>query len=258
MKALAQNCIWWPGKDADIEEKINRCYTCKSSRTSPARAPLHPLEWPRYPGTGSTWTMPTMLIVIVVHSKWIEVYLIGVTNSTTSIEKLRCCFATHSLPDLLVTDKGLCFTGLEFAEFTRNNGINYELVIPYHQASNGLAESSVKIVKSGLRRMSCGTLETKLSRILLSPTEKHSIPQLELHQQNYWLKGSYRQIWTGRGHPTLPLYSSAKIIRNSIITEPPRCGCFTKTRMFLPRTLTVAPDGWPDMFWRVILPYLSR
>ena len=47
MKALARNYIWWPGMDADIEEKVNRCYTCQSSRTSPARVPLHPWELPR-------------------------------------------------------------------------------------------------------------------------------------------------------------------------------------------------------------------
>ena len=40
--------------------------------------------------------------------------------------------------------------------------------VPWHQASNGQAESSVRIVKSGLRRMSGGTLETKLSWFLFS------------------------------------------------------------------------------------------
>ena len=81
-----------------------------------------------------------------------------------------------------------------------------------------------------------------------SPTGQHPIPQLELHQQNCWWKGSYRQIWTGWGHPYLSLYSSAKIIRNSIRTEQPRCRCFTKARRFLLRTLNLAPDGWPACF----------
>ena len=118
------------------------------------------------------------------------------------------------------------------------------MVSPYHQAANGQVESAVKIIKSGLRRISGGTLETKLSRILLSPTGQHPIPQLELHQQNCWWKESYRQIWIGWGHPPLPLNSFAKIVRNSIMTKPPRCGCFTKARRFLHRTLTVASDGW--------------
>ena len=77
-----------------------------------------------------------------------------------------------------------------------------------------------------------------------SPTGQHPILQLELHQQKRnWWKGTYKQIWTGWSHLPLLLYSSAKIIRNSIMTELPRCRCFTKARRFLPRTLTVTSDG---------------
>ena len=74
----------------------------------------------------------------------------------------------HSLPNFLVCDNGLCFPSLEFSEFTRKNSIKHKLVSPYYQASDDEAESAVKIVKSGLRRMSGGTLETKLLWFLLS------------------------------------------------------------------------------------------
>ena len=30
IKVLAQNYVWWPGMDADIKEKVNRCYTCQN------------------------------------------------------------------------------------------------------------------------------------------------------------------------------------------------------------------------------------
>ena len=167
MKALARNYVWWPGMDAYIEEKVNRCYTCQCSRTSPERAPLHPREWPREPWHWihvdySDCNSRNLLIVIDTHSKS------GATNSTPKIEKLKCCFATHDLLNLLVSDNSPCFTSLEFAEFTRKNGIKHKLVSHCHQASNDQAESSVKIVKSGLRMMSGGTLETKLSRFLFS------------------------------------------------------------------------------------------
>ena len=173
MKDLGWNYVWWPGMDVDFEEKVNCCYTFQSSRTSPARTPLHPWERPREPWhcihmDCADYNGKNLPIVTNVHSKWKEVYLTGATNSTTTIEKLMCCFATHGLPNLFVSDNGTCFTSLEFAEFTRKDGIKHKLVSPYHQATNSQAESSIKIVKSGLRRMSGGTLETKLSRFLLS------------------------------------------------------------------------------------------
>ena len=64
IKALARNYVWWPGMDADIEKKVNRCYTCKGSRTYPTRAPLDPWDGPGNPGTGFTWTMPITTVEI--------------------------------------------------------------------------------------------------------------------------------------------------------------------------------------------------
>ena len=183
----------------DIEEKVNRCYTCQSSWASPARTPLHPWEWLRelrhwIHVDYTDYNIRNLLIVTDAHSKWIEVYLSGATNSTTIIEKLRCCFAMHDLPNLLVSDNGLCFTSWEFAEFTKKNGIKHKLVSPYHQTSNGQAESAVKIVKSGLRRISDGTLETKLLRFQFSNRAPHTRTGVTLVEL---LMKSYRQIWTG-------------------------------------------------------------
>ena len=133
-----------------------------------------------------------------------KIYCTGTINSTTTIEKLRCYFAMHSLPNLLVSDNGPCFISLEFAEFTRKNGIKHRVVRPYHQASNGLAENSVKIVK----RMSGGTLETKPSWFLLSymttPDTTTGVTPAELLMK--------RKLQTNldRLKPSLPLSSSAK------------------------------------------------
>ena len=94
------------------------------------------------------------------------------------------CFATHGFPNPLVCNNGPCFTSLEFAKFTRKNGNEHKLVSPYNQALlNGQAESGVKIVKSGPRWISGGTLEIKLSRFLLfyrttSYTTTRVIPEL--------------------------------------------------------------------------------
>lgn len=60
MKALAWNYVWWPKMDADIEEKVNHCYTSQCSRTSPVRAPL--------------------LIITDAHSKWIRGHKLNYHN----------------------------------------------------------------------------------------------------------------------------------------------------------------------------------
>ena len=82
MKALARNYVRWPGMNADIEEKVNRCNTCQCSRISPARAPLHPWAIPREPWhrilvVYADYNGRNLFIVTDTHSKWIEVYLQG-------------------------------------------------------------------------------------------------------------------------------------------------------------------------------------
>ena len=42
MKNMARSNLWWPGLDADIEDKVKSCKVCQFHRA----APLHPWEWP--------------------------------------------------------------------------------------------------------------------------------------------------------------------------------------------------------------------
>ena len=84
-----------------------------------------------------------------------------------TIEKLRTIFATHGLPERIVTDNGAVFTSEEFENFLNGNGIAHTRTAPYHPASNGLAERSVQTFKQGIKRLREGTVETKLSQFLL-------------------------------------------------------------------------------------------
>ena len=90
------------------------------------------------------------LVVIDSHSKWIEVKHMSSITTERTIDELRLIFATHGLPEEVVSDNGPQFTSTEFAEFMRKNGIKHTLVPPYHPQSNGAAERSVRVVKDAL------------------------------------------------------------------------------------------------------------
>ena len=89
----------------------------------------------------------TLLIIVVVYSKWMEVLIVPSTTSSAAIEKLRVTFVTHRLPETLVSDNCPGFVSREFEEFLRPNGIKHLTTAPYHPSSNGLAKRAVQIVK---------------------------------------------------------------------------------------------------------------
>jgi hypothetical protein len=129
MKSLARSYVWWPGLDSDIVSTVQHCGTCQENRSSPPKAPLHPWEWPSTPWTrihidhAGPFHGKLFLIIIDSHSKWMDVHIVNSTSAETTISKLCSVFATHGLPEQLVSDNGSGFTSAEFKKFLADNGI---------------------------------------------------------------------------------------------------------------------------------------
>ena len=77
-------------------------------------------------------------------------------------------FATHGLPEVIISDNAAVFTSAEFVEFLKGNGIRHMRAAPYSPASNGFAEKCVGIIKQGLRKHPDGDIHCRLAKILLS------------------------------------------------------------------------------------------
>ena len=157
MKALARSYMWWPGMAKAIEEVAKGCTGCQLTQNNPKTAPLHSWEWPSQPWQciHIDFTGPFLgtmfLIVVDAHSKWPEVIPMTTTTTSRTIEELRKLFATHGLPEQLVSNNGPQFIADEFGEFMMSNGINHIESAPYHPATNGMAEHFVQTFKQDLR-----------------------------------------------------------------------------------------------------------
>ena len=172
MKNLARAYVWWPGLDKDIEDKVKKCVTCQISCPAPPQAPVHPWECPSSPWTrihidhAGPFMGKTFLIIVDAHSRWLEVEIVSSTSAEATIQVLRKLFATHGLPEQVVSDNGTAFTSYQFKEFMSKNGIRHSLTSPYHPRSNGLAERAVQTFKSSVKKLD-GPMNTRISRFLL-------------------------------------------------------------------------------------------
>ena len=110
----------------------------------------------------------SQLIVIDAHSKWIEATFLSSATSAATIEFLRSLFARFGIPSTVVSDNATYFVSEDIESFFTRNGISHKTSLPYHPQSNGLAERAVQIVKKGLRKVTEGTLNTRLSKVLFT------------------------------------------------------------------------------------------
>ena len=158
LKAIARSYVWWPNLDQEIETRVAKCTPCQSVRRVPERLPLHPWKWPARPFQRIhidffEYGKEFFLVMIDSHSKWIDVkYMMDSTTAESTIDELRLIFAEHGLPEEIVSDNGPQFSSHRFKEFAERNGIKHTLVAPYHPASNGAAERTVRVVKEAFTK----------------------------------------------------------------------------------------------------------
>ena len=185
MKALARSYVWWPKLDADIEVLARSCTKCILNQENPAQAPIHPWEFPSTPWQrvhvdhAGPMDGETYLVVVDAYSKWLEVVNVKNTSSEESIRILRNIFATHGLPEILVTDNGSSFGRKMdscFDDFCRKNGIMHVRTAPYHPSSNGPVERYVGTFKSMFKKVNGKSIQEKLDRVLFHyRTTPHSV-----------------------------------------------------------------------------------
>ena len=173
MKQLACSYMWWPKIDSNIEEIVRSCKECAAQHNLPPVAPLHCWPWANQPMKQLHIDFAEIkgfqvLVIIDVHSKWIEARPLRSATATTTIQALKTFFSNYGLPEEIVSNNGPQFTAQPFKEFCMHNGIKHSRMPPYHPASNGAAERAVQVVKKAMRKMTYWTsLSNRLAEFLL-------------------------------------------------------------------------------------------
>ncbi|KAL3213425.1 hypothetical protein MRX96_051690 [Rhipicephalus microplus] len=151
----------------------------RETRPEMPRAPVHPWEASRNPWSrlhmdfAGPFQGQTFLIVVDSYSKWLEVIPTSSMTSQTVISALQKLFATHGLPDIIVSDNGAQFKSTEFREFLDSNLIRQVTSAPFHPSTNGQAERMVRTTKEGLSCIIQGNWARRLADFTL---QQHVTP----------------------------------------------------------------------------------
>lgn len=157
-RALAQTSVWWPNMSSQIEDMVKKCSLCAKSRPT-TREPLLPSSFPDRPWSRVAMDLfdlhgKTYLLVVDYHSRWPEIRLLNHQTSGAIISRLKSIFATHGIPDVVVSDNGPQFASSEFQNFTKEFCFTHTTSSPRYPQANGEAERAVQTIKGLLRKAS--------------------------------------------------------------------------------------------------------
>ena len=153
MKARARRSVWWPGMNAQIDEKWRHCRTCVERSPSNKPEPTKPREISKYPfqilhmDLGS-YAGCQFLIIVDQFSGWPVVKNLKKDMTTGKLTRgLTEIFEHYGLPETIYSDGGPQFTSDEFDQFCKEWKINHVTSSPHYPQSNGIAENGVKAMK---------------------------------------------------------------------------------------------------------------
>ena len=155
-RSRANQAVWWPGLSKQIEEMVSACHTCAKVRPEPketlmsASFPSRP--WERVGVDLFELHGKVYIVIVDYYSRWVEHRKLTSLTSEHTIEVLKEVFATHGIPDLILTDNGPQFSAESFAQFTQSYCFTHTTSSPRFPQANGEAERAVKILKEILRK----------------------------------------------------------------------------------------------------------
>ena len=156
-RETAQQTVWWPTINRDIEGICKACAFCEEHRPSKRFEPMISTPLP-----SGAWRVlgidllehdkVSYMVVVCYYSRFIELVHLPSTTSKAVISRLKNMFARHGIPFVVRTDGGPQFMSKEFSDFSTEYDFSHEVSSPYYPHGNASAEAAVKIAKQCLRQ----------------------------------------------------------------------------------------------------------
>ena len=92
-----------------------------------------------------------LMVVIDEYSRFPEVETVTSTSARSTIPKLDAIFVRQGIPDVLKSDNGPPFNGMEFKNFAEHLGFHHRKITPLWPRANGEVERFMKTLEKCVR-----------------------------------------------------------------------------------------------------------
>lgn len=179
-KQLANEVVFWPSIRKDIELFVSQCSPCNSNKAHQQKEPLinHPvpsLPWMTVGADLFQWRSNQYLVLVDSYSGWFDMESMMDTSSRMVIKKMKRLFASHGIPETLLTDNGPQFVSHEFEQFAQDWNFIHVTSSPHYPQSNGLAENAVKQAKQLLEKSKADDSDLLLGLLNLRNTPRDDV-----------------------------------------------------------------------------------
>lgn len=158
---------WFPDMQSKIEKYIRNCIKC-IMYSAPARTNEHSLyNIPKRPIPFHTLhidhfgPLPSLqskrkhiLLVVDAFTKYVKLYPVVSTSTREVCASLDRYFEYYSRPSRIVSDRGTCFTSLEFGSYLLDKNVEHVKVAVASPQANGQVERVNRTLKAMLSKLS--------------------------------------------------------------------------------------------------------
>ncbi|XP_062619903.1 uncharacterized protein K02A2.6-like [Saccostrea cucullata] len=153
----ARDSIYWIAMNSEIKDYVQQCSICNEFQSKQTKEPLmiHPipkLPWSKIGTDLFSIGDKDYLITVDYYSDFWELNELSSTSADTIIKCLKKHFSHHGIPNTVISDNGPQFTNDAFRNFANEWDFEHSTSSPYHNQSNGKAESAVKIAKGIIKK----------------------------------------------------------------------------------------------------------
>ena len=138
----AREIMYWPRMTADLEQAVQNCSTCQEAKPTQQKEemmsyPIPTLPWQVLASDCFELENVNYMVIVDMFSDYIDFCKLNDMTSDSLITAMKPIFATHGVPNVLVTDNGTNYTALQFRKFATDWEFQHITTSPHHHTGNG-------------------------------------------------------------------------------------------------------------------------